>query len=131
MIENRDGDLHILGKDLDKSFPTSKVGQPGTHYAKWSSLFGVKPTGKPSFPPIKVLSWLEKGSCAIAIPDELVDHNISTMASTLVGKFIGKILNTDILRAFTQKKWYLKGQITITAMAKGFLSFEFSCNEDL
>ena len=56
---------------------------------KWASLFSFKPFGKSSFPPVKVVSGLEKGSCTISIPDEIVDHNIASIASTLVGKFIG------------------------------------------
>ena len=98
---------------------------------KWASLFGVKPSGKSSFPPVKVVSGLEKGSCTIAIPDEIVDHSIASMASTLVRKFIGLRPNIDVVRAFTSKKWSLKGQVSVTAMAKGFLSFNFTCQEDM
>ena len=84
-----------------------------------------------SNPLVKILSSLEKGSGAITILDELVDHSISLMASTLIGKFIGKRPNIDVVRSFTMKKCTLKGQVSIMAMAKGFLSFDFSCLEDL
>lgn len=87
--------------------------------------------GKSSFPTIKVLLGSEKDTCAISILDELVDHSIVSMASTMVGKFIRQRPNIDIVRTFTQKKWNLKGQVTVTAMAKGILCFDFSCNEDL
>lgn len=53
------------------------------------------------------------------------------MASTLVGKFLGARPNIDVVRAYAKKKWDLKGQVAITTMATGFLSFEFSCQEDL
>lgn len=28
-------------------------------------------------------------------------------------------------------KWHLKGQVNVTTMEKGFLSFDFTCSEDL
>lgn len=127
-----DGDPRVCkdpGKSLSSPGPTSgpKHECPG----KWSSLFGIKPTGKSSFPAIKVISGIEKGSFSISIPDELVDHNIVAMASTLVSKFIGKRMNIDTVRLFTKKKWDLKGQVLVTDMEKGFMAFEFSFQEDL
>ena len=53
------------------------------------------------------------------------------MASMLFGKFIGPRPNIDVVWSFTMKKWSLKGQVSVTAMAKGFLSFEFTCPEDM
>ena len=53
------------------------------------------------------------------------------MASTLVGKLLGPRKNIDIVRYFIKKKWALKGELYITTMAKGSLSFDFSCMEDL
>lgn len=53
------------------------------------------------------------------------------MASTLVGIFLGPRPNIDDVRSFIRKKWALKGKVTVLAMAKGFMSFEFSCLEDL
>jgi hypothetical protein len=35
------------------------------------------------------------------------------------------------VRSFIKKKWALKGKVSITIMAKGFLSFDLSCMEDL
>lgn len=67
----------------------------------------------------------------IAILDELVDHSIASMDSTLVGNFIGKRLNIDIVRSFTQKKFHLKGQVNVTSKEKGFPSFDFTCKMDL
>ena len=78
--------------------------RPGNLPMKWASLFGVKPSGKSSFPPVKVVLGLEKGSCTIAIPDEIVDHSIASMASTLVRKFISPRPNIDVVRAYTLKK---------------------------
>ena len=74
---------------------------------------------------------MTKGSCTIAILDELVDHHIAAMASTLVGKCIGPRPNIDVVREFIKKKWVLKGQVSITSMAKGMLSLDFTCLEDI
>ncbi len=98
---------------------------------KWSSLFGIKLFGKSSFPLIKVVSGLEKGSCMFAILDKIVDHSIASMASMLIGNFIGLRPNIDVVRAYTFEKWSLEGQVSVTTMAKGFLSFEFTCQEDM
>ena len=67
----------------------------------------------------------------IEIPNELVDHNIPSMVSSLVGKFIGPRPNIDIMRTHVRNKWDLKGNVEIAAMEKVSLSFEFSCMEDL
>ena len=56
---------------------------------KWSNLFGVKPLGKSYFPKIKDLSDKEKGTYVLEVPSKLIDHNIRSMATMLVGKFIG------------------------------------------
>ena len=97
---------------------------------KWSSLFEVKPLGKSCFPPVKTILDSEKGSFVIAIPDEIVDHNIWAMASTLIKKFLGPRLNIDNVKKFIKQKWALKGHVYVTAMAKGFMSFDFSYMED-
>ena len=97
---------------------------------RWSTLFGIKPISK-SFLVIKDILDKENGQYAIKIPDELVDHNIATMASTLVENIIGARPNIDIVRAFSKNKWDLKGQVEIIAMAKGFISFKFSYQENL
>ena len=69
-----DGDPDVPPKEVVKIPSVPKVDQPGS--TKWSSLFGVKPLGKSSFPPVKTLLETEKGSCAIAILDEIMDHSI-------------------------------------------------------
>ena len=104
---------------------------PKQNKTKWSSLFGVRSTSKSSFPLVKIVTRLEKGSCAIAILDELLDDIIASMSCTLVSMFIGQRPNIDIVKSFMQKKWNLKGQVTVTVMAKGFLYFVFSCSEEL
>ena len=53
------------------------------------------------------------------------------MASTLVSKFIRQRPNINIVKSFMKKKWNIKGQVTVTMMDRGFLSFKFSYNEDL
>ena len=47
-------------KEAAKSPLVSKKNVQGT--IKWSSLFGVKPSGKSSFPPVKTIQDSEKGS---------------------------------------------------------------------
>ena len=72
-------------------------------------MFGVKPFGKSSFPKIKDISNKEKGTFALEVPSELIDHNILSMVATLVGKFIGPRLNVDLVQIFAKNKWDLKG----------------------
>ena len=64
---------------------------------KWSNFFGVKPTSKSSFPKIKDLSDKEKGMYVLEVSSKLIDHNIKSMATTLVGKFIGPRPNIDVV----------------------------------
>ena len=52
------------------------------------------------------------------------------MDSTPVGRILGARPNIEDVRAFVHKKWKLKGQVDIIVMAKGCLSFYFSCDED-
>lgn len=52
------------------------------------------------------------------------------MANSLVGKFIGPRPNIDLVRVFTKNKWELKGHVEVIAMAKGFMTFEFSFSKD-
>lgn len=125
--KNVDGDPDAPPKEFIKIPLVSK----GDHPIKWSSLFRIKPTGKSSFPPVKIRLQMEKGSCAIVIPDKIMDHKIKSMDSTLIGKFLGPRPNIDVVRTFIQKKWALKGHVLVTTMAKGFLSFEFTCMEYL
>ena len=73
-LEIMDGDLDVPRKEVVKIPLDPKVDQRGS--TKWSSPFGIKPLGKSSFPLVKNLPILEKGSCAITIPDEIVDHGI-------------------------------------------------------
>ena len=69
-----DGDPDVPPKKVVKIPSDPNVDQQGS--TKWSSLFGIKPLSKSSFPPVKTLLEFEKGSCAIAIPDEIMDHSI-------------------------------------------------------
>ena len=129
LLEIVDGDPVVQPKEVAKIPSDSKANKQGT--TKWSSLFRVKPSGNSSFLPIKTIPISEKGSCAITILDEIVDHNIRAMASTLVRRFLGPRPNIDNVRSFIKQKWALKGQVSVTEMAKGFMSFDFSCMEDL
>ena len=76
------------------------------------------------------MSAKDKGKFSIEIPNQIIDKNISSMDTTLVGRFIGARPNIDDVRSFVHKKWSLKGQVDISTMAKGCLSFCFSCDED-
>ncbi|XP_057867841.2 uncharacterized protein LOC131075066 [Cryptomeria japonica] len=74
-----------------------------------------------------------QGNVADASPQgqQVIDHNISVMALSFVGKFMGVRPNIDVVRSFIKRRWHLKLQTEITAMAKVFFSFTFSCEEDL
>ncbi|XP_059064686.1 uncharacterized protein LOC131856780 [Cryptomeria japonica] len=52
------------------------------------------------------------------------------MSNSLVGKFMGPHTNIEIVRAYVKWKWALKGNVEISALPKGLLSFTFSCEED-
>ena len=93
---------------------------------KWLSLFGLRPTGKSCFPLVKDTLAKDKGKFSIKIPDQIIEKNILTMDSTLVGRFIGARPNIDDVRSFVHKKWSLKVQVDVSTMAKGCLSFCFS-----
>lgn len=53
------------------------------------------------------------------------------MEMSLVSKFLGPCLNIDLVYPLSLKKWYTKGQVDVIAMEKGFLSFSFTCEDDL
>ena len=97
----------------------------------WSSLFGKKPRGKSSFPPMTSKSCWEKGELQIFIPDPIVDFFVSTMEYTLVGKFLGARPNVDSLKKMISKKWAIRGDIDIAPMSNGFFSFIFNYKEDV
>ena len=48
----------------------------------------------------------------------------------MVGWFLGARPNIEVVRTFVRSEWALKGQVDIAALAKRFLSFGFSCEED-
>ena len=97
---------------------------------KWLSFFGVQPIGKSSFSLVKDMPTKDKGKFSIEIPNQIIDKNISITDTTLVGRFIGARPNIDDVRSFVCKKWSLKGKVDVSEMAKGCLSFCFSCDED-
>ncbi|XP_057819204.2 uncharacterized protein LOC131032289 [Cryptomeria japonica] len=53
------------------------------------------------------------------------------MNLVLVGKFFGPRPNIEVVRDWVSRKWKGKGQIVVVAMAGGFFSFSFACEEDL
>lgn len=107
-------DPHALQPHLGEkniSVPLQKSlggGAPGA-WGRWMNLFGVKPSGKSSFPKIIDKSDKEKGIFALEVPTEIIDHNILGMAATLVGKLIDPKPNIDLVRIFARNKWELKG----------------------
>ena len=60
--KNGDGDPRVVGDVQDKPKMKPKVDRPGNLPTRWASLFGVKPSSKSSYPPVKIVSSLEKGS---------------------------------------------------------------------
>lgn len=91
----------------------------------WNSLFvrqaSGKPTGKSSFPFVKDISDNRKGKLAIEIPDLVIDHSISLMTLSLVGKFVGPRPNIEDVRSFVKRKWRMTGQVEVSALPRGFL----------
>lgn len=75
----------------------------------WTSLFGVKLSGKSSLPTVRNISEPEKGRFSIEVPDPVIEHNIKLMALTLVGNFLDPRMNIDVVMAFSKPKWELKG----------------------
>ena len=128
---SKDGDPRVMQSHPGEKFPPPYAGGgPSGAWGCWSNLFGIKPSGKLSFPKVIDKSDKVKGIFALEIPREIIDHNILSMVNTLVGKFVGPRPNIDLVRTFTRRKWDLKGHVEVTAMAKGFIFFEFSCSED-
>lgn len=97
---------------------------------KWVSLFGTKLDSKSIFPPASNILSPSSGKFSILIPNPVIDHNISLMASWLMGKFMGPRPNIEVVMDFVRKKWRVKGQVEVAALPKGFFSFSFSCKED-
>ncbi|XP_059070730.1 uncharacterized protein LOC131860351 [Cryptomeria japonica] len=124
--ENNVGPRNAIGG----SSPHEEVCESGQEIRKWSTLFGTRPTGKSSLPLVKNISDPNCGKFAISIPNLVVDHNISNMSNSLVGKFMGPRPNIEVVRAYVKWKWALKGNVEVSALPKGLLTFAFSCDED-
>lgn len=77
--------------------------------SKWSSLFGIKPKGKLTLPLVENISNSSQGKYTISIPNQIIDHNIARMESTLIGKFFGARPNIEVVHGFVKRKWNLKG----------------------
>lgn len=112
---------HLEGDGLDGLEPDAPLnswdlgGGPRSHgpklekISKWSSLFGIKPKGKSTLPPVKNISNISQGNYTISIPAQIIDHNIARIESTLIGKFFGARPNIEVVRGFIKRKWNLKG----------------------
>lgn len=114
------------GKDLETPSNLGDLeGGPRSigHIGRWSSLFGIKPKGKPSLPPVKNTSNASQGNFSISIPNQIIDHNIARMETTLIGKFFGTRLNIEVVCGFVKSKWNLKGQVDVVTMKR--MSFLF------
>ena len=59
---------------------------------------------KSSFPLIKNISPSELDMFILEILDHIIDRNISRMDLTLVGRFLGPILNIEVICAFVRRK---------------------------
>lgn len=131
LLEEIVGSFGLLGKGSSRGpIPHDDSGERKKELKKWSSLFGTRPIGKSSFPPVKNISDPSGGKFTISIPDLVLDHNINSMSNSLVGKFMGLRPNIEVVRACVKRKWALKGNVEILALPKGLLSFNFSCEED-
>ncbi|GLJ27488.1 hypothetical protein SUGI_0539270 [Cryptomeria japonica] len=108
-----------------------KNGFSGAMNNHWAALFGVKPTGNSSFPPVFVTCDKVIGKVALSITDQVIDHNIVVKALTLVGKFSGPRPDIDSVRIFVSRRWNIKGKVEVSALPWGFFSFSFSCTEDI
>lgn len=97
----------------------------------WNNLFANKPTGKSTFPYVEDISDRKVGRLSIAVPDVVIDHSISLMTISLVGKFVGPGPNIEVVRSFVKRKWRVKGQVDVSALSRGFFVFSFSCGADL
>lgn len=95
-----------------------------------ASLFGNILLSKSSFAPITNSSCWEKREFQIFVPDPLVDHSISNLNLTLVGKFMGSRPTINQIKLLVRKTWHLRGHVDIAVMQRGFLSFIFTCQED-
>lgn len=125
------GSSGLLGEGSSGGpIPRDNSWESGKETKKWSSLFGTRPTGKSSLPPVKNISNPYGGKFAISIPDLVLDHNINSMSNSLVGKFMGLRPNIEVVRAYVKRKWALKGNVEILTLPKGLLSFTFSCEEN-
>ncbi len=67
---------------------------------------------------------------SIEILYQIINKRISHMDLTLVRRFSCTRPNIEYVRAYVRKKWSLQSQVDIIALAKGCLSFIFSCEED-
>lgn len=61
----------------------------------WATLFGVKPN--PNSSPIVDLLELDKGKFSIFVLDSIIDHYVSLMSISLVGKFMGPCQNIEVV----------------------------------
>lgn len=78
---------------------------------------------KSGLPKVKNISDPMKGVFAISVPDKLVDFTVSSLAMTLVGRFVGFRPNIDVVRNFIRRNWVLKGQVDVGASPRGFFPF--------
>ena len=96
---SKDGDPRVMQPHPGEKIPSPHVGSgPSGAWGRWSNLFGIKPSGKSSFPKVIDKSDKVKGIFALEIPREIIDHNILSMANTMVGKFVGPRPNIDAVR---------------------------------
>lgn len=127
----RDGTSTLFGKCDDKSKASMDLSENEDGKGKpCSSLFGVKPNEKSSFPPMRILSNLGSGKFSISVLDEIIYHNITKMENVLVGNFLCPRPNIEVVREFFKNKWKTSGLVLVAALPKGFFAFQFTCKED-
>lgn len=97
----------------------------------WSNLFGAKLKEKISSPLMDFFSNPSVGDYFVSVSDCIIDKGILSMEQSLVGKFLGPHTNIELVCNLIRNQWHLKGHVQVEALAKGFFSFSFTCDEDL
>ncbi|GLJ46203.1 hypothetical protein SUGI_0973440 [Cryptomeria japonica] len=67
----------------------------------------------------------------IVLSDSVVDHIVSSMNLTLVGRFFSFRPSIEIVCSWVAAKWKLKGSVMTSAISGGLFPFKFTMEEDL
>lgn len=98
---------------------------------KWSNLFGRKPNGRSSSPPVAFVVNTKTREYSILVSNCIVEKSVSNMDMSLLGKFVGLRPHIELVYKFSFNCWRPMGQVDMDAMAKGFFNFTFNYEDDL